>query len=152
MKAFAFDLQRILEFRRQQSGLERSRFQRFLAQFQLWEDEQLSLKAQNEEARADVRRLCVVEGQHLASLASFQRHIERRLQEVDRLKAGLMPQIEQQRLMVIEADHKVKLLERLREQKHREWIARRDKQTDELAADSYVARLSALRRESKVRC
>jgi flagellar biosynthesis chaperone FliJ len=143
MKAFAFDLQRILEFRRQQSGLERSRFQRFLAQFQLWEDE---------EARADVRRLCVVEGQHLASLASFQRHIERRLQEVDRLKAGLMPQIEQQRLMVIEADRKVKLLERLREQKHREWIARRDKQTDELAADSYVARLSALRRESKVRC
>lgn len=152
MRAFVFDLQRILEFRRQQSISERSRLQQLLAQLKSYEDERMSLSARNEQAWADIAGLSMVEGQDLAAFASFHGHIERQLNEVHRLKAKLIPQLEGQRLLAVEADRKVKLLERLRDQKHREWIAGRDKEIDELSADSHVARLSALRRARRLRC
>jgi flagellar export protein FliJ len=151
MKAFEFTLQRMLEFRRQQADSERISLQRLVAQFKGYEDEQTALRTQNDEARIGVAGLSAIEGQFLGALASFQGHVERRLKDVERLKAELLPQIERQRLLVVESDRKVKLLDRLREQKYREWVASRDKEIDELAADSYLARLSAKRRASQSR-
>lgn len=148
MKAFEFTLQRMLEFRRQQAESERSSLQRLFAQLKAFEDEQTALGSEIEEARTGVAGLTCVEGQHLAALASFQCHVGRKSKEIDRLKAELAPHIERQRLAVVDSDRNVKLLERLREQKHREWTAGRDKEIDELAADSYLARFGALRRSS----
>lgn len=146
MKTFEFTLQRMLEFRRQQAEAERSRLQRLFAQLNAYEDEQIALRGEVDLAREAIADLASLEGQHLASLASFQGHAGRRSKEIDRLKAEMMPEVERQRLVVVESDRKVKLLDRLREQKYREWLIGRDKEIDELAADSYLARLSATRR------
>jgi flagellar export protein FliJ len=151
MKAFEFTLQRMLEFRGQQADSERVCLQRLAAQFKGYEDEQATLRTQNDEARAGVIRHCGIEGQHLGALASFQGHVDRKLKDIDDLKAGLLPQIERQRVIVVESDRKVKLLDRLREQKYREWVAGRDKEIDELAAASYLSRFNAERRAGQSR-
>jgi flagellar export protein FliJ len=146
MKAFEFRLQRILEFRLQQADVERAGLQKLLVQSSKLDDEAHNLQNQILEARQDAERQPSLTGGDFLALAQFEGFVIRRTAFIDSQQKQLKPLIERQRTVTIEAERSVKLLERLRERKLKEWAVARDKELDELAADSHLARLSSTQR------
>jgi hypothetical protein len=67
------------------------------------------------------------------------------LRDLDRKRIDVNNRISKQRSVVLEADRKVKLLDRLKDRKFQEWRAASDREIDELAADSHMAKLAAAR-------
>jgi flagellar protein FliJ len=145
MKAFEFRLQRIADFRRQQADVAKARLQALLAEMQRLENERHSLEEQRHEARNSVTAQSNLNGEDFFALASFQEYVGRRLKELSQKQIELGSKIEKQRDAVVEAERKVKLLDRLRERKFQEWRAASDRELDDLAADSHMARLAAQR-------
>jgi flagellar FliJ protein len=145
MKAFEFRLQRIADFRRQQADVAKSRLQMLLSEMQRLEDERRSLEEQRQEARTSVTGQSDAKGEDFVALASFQEYLGRQLKELAQKQTDLAAKIEKQRDVVVEAERKVKLLDRLKERKFQEWRAASDRELDDLAADSHLARLAAQR-------
>ena len=144
MKAFEFHLQRIMDLRQQQSDAARVRLQAAVADLAKLEVEIALLIERCETARADVRKPETT-GEDLLAFSRFQNHTAQRLQDYRRRKGELAAHVEERKAEAIELERKVKLLERLRERGRTGWSAAADKELDELAADSHMAKLSAAR-------
>lgn len=148
MKTFEFRLQRILEFRRQQAEVERARLRKLLARLFQFEEEARALQDKAVEARRDAEQQPVQTGADFLALARFEEFVVRRTGFIGDQKQQLQPLVERQRAATTEAERNVKLLERLRERKLKEWTAARDKELDEIAADSHLARICAQRTQA----
>jgi flagellar protein FliJ len=151
MKAFEFRLQRIADFRRQESDVAKSRLQTLLGEMQRLEEDLKSLENQHHEARGSVTGRNNLTGEDFFALASFEDYLTRRLKELSLKRSDLASKIEKQRNAVIEAERKVKLLDRLKERKFLEWRMASDRELEDLAADSHLARLSAQRNANSSR-
>ena len=146
MKKFSFPLQRVLDLRRQQAELERAKLQPFVVRLQKLEAAREYLRNQAHAASASVRSAHSVTGGDLAALGRYERYTDGRIRLLDQHELELRKHIEAQQMVVREADRKVKLLENLRDQRLIEWTAQRDKELEEVASDSYLAKLLSERR------
>ena len=143
MKAFESRLVRIAEYRRQEAELARSRLQTLLTERTGLDAQTLALEAQSNEAKVNVFAQAGITGEELAGLSRFQDHIVRASKQIELKKLELNTSIGKARAVVLEAERRVKLLERLRERKFHEWQAASDRELESLAADSHMARLAA---------
>lgn len=141
MKAFEFRLQRILEYRRQQADIEQARLDAFVRQIRLLDEESASLERQKSESREGIRSGTFITGYELASVARFDAYVGGRRSALEKRKADIQASAEAQRRMVAEAHRNVKLLERLRERRMKDWTSACDRELEELAAESHLARL-----------
>jgi len=146
MKRFEFRLSRVLDFRREQADLERSRLQGLLAQVRRIEDEKESLQTQATEARNQVRRCACVPGEELSALSAFERHIRNQTARLDQLRYESQLRVRRQQSTVIEAERKVTLLLKLRQRKLTSWTLEEQKELEMLAAESHLSRLGAAKR------
>src|SRR5689334_1105860 len=146
MKAFEFRLERILEFRKEQAELERGRLQQILQQIQRLETEVDGLAVRSSEERDRVIAGEGLTGHDLASLSNYKRHVQRRSTELLRAQQVLAAQSQRQRVIVMESERKVRLLEKLKDRQLNSWQSACDRELEELAADSYLARLAGIRR------
>ena len=149
MKKFEFPLDRVLDLRRQQLEVERARLQTLRADLQRLESEKTEAQKRVEAARDHVRRGPSTTGQDLMAMSNFQKYIGRLGAEIDKKREKLSVRIAQQQAQTREAEKNVKLLEKLEARKRAEWTIGRDKELEELAADSYMARLLAGRRSNE---
>ncbi|HXE15111.1 MAG TPA: hypothetical protein VN633_23505 [Bryobacteraceae bacterium] len=152
MKAFEFRLQRVADYRQQQLDVEKSRLQNLSGQMQRLEDERESLERQRKDAEHNVTgRGESLTGEDVMALAGFHEYVARRTKEIQQQKIELAAKIDKQRTMVVEAERSVKLLDRLKDRKLQEWKAASDRELEELAADSHLARLAAQKVTSSLR-
>ena len=121
MKQFEFRLSRVLDFRREQAELERSRLQRLLAQIRRIDDEKKFLLIQAADARRQVTQSAFVSGEELSALSGFERHIRNRTALLDQTLQETQLQVRRQQAIVIEAERKVTLLLKLRQRKLATW-------------------------------
>jgi flagellar export protein FliJ len=145
MKAFEFRLERIAEYRRQEAELSRNQLQILLAEANRLEVERGRIQTELDQARLDLIGRADLSGEDLSALAHYQSHVARLLRDLDRKRIDVNNRISKQRSVVLEADRKVKLLDRLKDRKFQEWRAASDREIDELAADSHMAKLAAAR-------
>lgn len=146
MKRFEFRLQRVLELRKQQAELERSRLAALAARVHALDQEKQNLTAQLTDATDKVTLAEASYGEDWVALHSFQRHVSSKCAELDLQEKQLAEQIAVQRSVVAESDRRVKLLEKLRAKRLVEWTVGRDQELETLAAESYLARMLAGRR------
>jgi flagellar export protein FliJ len=149
MKQFEFRLSRVLDFRREQAELERSRLQRLLAQIRRIDDEKKFLLIQAADARRQVTQSAFVSGEELSALSGFERHIRNRTALLDQTLQETQLQVRRQQAIVIEAERKVTLLLKLRQRKLATWTREEQKELELLAAESYLSRLAAGRRADR---
>lgn len=147
MKRFEFRLGRVLDFRREQAELERSRLENLLAQVQRIDHEKESLQSEAADARFQVTGSVSVAGEELFALSGFERHIRNRTALLDQMRQETQLQVRRQHAIVVEAERKVKLLLRLRQRKLTIWTRDEQKELEILAAESYLSRLAAARRD-----
>ena len=148
MKLFQFRLQRVLDLRRQQAESERVHLRKLLTACERLEEEIRSLGSALHDARAHIRHAPSAAGEDYIALSYFESHVQRRTTALETRRQQLYPQLADQRARLLEAERKLKLLEKLEARRRAEWTVEHDKELETLGAESHLARLQSARRHS----
>jgi hypothetical protein len=71
---------------------------------------------------------------------SFRLYVKSRESEIARLRLEAAQKLAEQQKLMLEARRRCRLLERLKERRFTAWTATRDREVEEIAAESYLAR------------
>lgn len=140
MNAFQFPLQKVLDWRRTQLELEEARFKQQLAAMAALDRERAGWEAAAIKAEIQVRDWNPLAGGDLAALGSFRVNVRDREKEIDVRRAACRKSLDEQQIAMLEARRRCRLLERLRERRLREWQSAGDRELEQMAAESFLAR------------
>jgi hypothetical protein len=140
MKAFHFRLDRVLEWRRKHLDAEEEKARQRAAALDAVERERAELEAASISAEVEVRRRDGVTGADLAALDEFRRRARDDGRRLESRRAACVRELAAQQAAMLEARRRCRLLERLKERRWSEWKAESDRELDEAAAESYLAR------------
>ena len=144
MEQFRFRLQRVLEWRASQLEMEESRVKHQVAALAALDRSREELAAEGARAGAEVYSALRLHGSDLAWLAAFRQFVKMKDAEIAVRRGECLRQLEERRAAMIEARRRVRLLERLKERRFEEWKSDRDRELEEVASDSYLAKWNAM--------
>lgn len=144
MKRFRFQLESARRWRETQLALEEARYMRILARLSAVRRQIEDLQEAAAHERHAIVREASLLGEQLVQFEEFQRFVVnesgRLRAECDRLNAEAAEQLEIRNL----ADRNLKLVEKLKDEQRREWRIEEGRELQELADESYSARLARL--------
>jgi hypothetical protein len=143
MRAFDFPLERVLALRRTQLDLEDARFRQCVAALAAVDRARAELGAAAIAADLDVRGAASIAGADLAALDEFHRHVRSEEQMLAGRRVERAHELAVQQTAMLEARRRCRLLERLRERRLAEWKVEGDRELEQVAAESYLARWNA---------
>jgi hypothetical protein len=139
MNAFRFRLDRVLEWRRTQLELEENNFRRETAALAALDRVRAELEAAGVKAEVQVRQSRTITGRELAALGEFRLLVRSREADIARQRAERVKSLAAQRAVLLEAQRRCHLLERLKERRLEEWRLAGNKETEDLASETYLA-------------
>jgi flagellar protein FliJ len=142
MKNFRFRLERVLDWRRTELELEQARVQQQLRELMELDSERANIEAAGIRAEIEVRAWRPLAGSDLTALAAFRQHVIGKEKQIEARREEARRRLESRKTAMIEARRRSELLERLKQRRLAEWRAASDRELEQLAAESYVARLS----------
>jgi hypothetical protein len=142
MSGFRFRLAKVLEWRRTELMLAETRFRRQTAAVAALDRARAALDASAIRAEMLVREAPRIEGADLAALDAFRRHVSRRRAAFAASRAQAQRDLDALQAVMLEARRRFRLLERLRDRRFAEWQEAVDRELDQLASDSHLARLA----------
>lgn len=143
MKRYSFPLARVLAFRRLQRDLERAAMERSLAEVRRIAEFGEQIRQESEATARDlVTRTPVepVDGTQLAGLDGYRRYLKRVAAEVDLHHRRAEVAAGNQRLKLVEAERRMKVLEHLEERTRKEWDTAMHKEIEDFAGEAFLAR------------
>ena len=140
MNAFRFPLQKALEWRRSEVDLAELKFQQLTAAVAAVDKALAELETAGIRAEILVRDWSPVCGRDLAALGSFRLHVKKKNQELAASRAECAARLAAGRSAMLEARRRFRLLERLKQRRLEDWRLAGDKELEELASESYLAR------------
>lgn len=140
MTAFRFRLDKVLAWRRSQLEVEEARYRQCLAAIAALDRARAELEASGIQAETQVRKWHPVAGSDLSALDSFRRGIRTRESNIAERRAESVKMAEKQLKTVLEAQRRCRLLDRLRERRREEWTKANDRELEEVATESFLAR------------
>ncbi len=147
MTAFRFRLETVLAGRRTQAQLAEMEFRREAAALAALDQATAELEARGIQTEAEVRDWSPLEGSDLAALGAFRRSVERQTKDLAARRTAQTKKLAEREQAMVDARRRCRLLERLRERRLAEWQSESDRELEQAAADSYLARLA---RESSI--
>jgi len=138
MSDFRFRLDRVLSLRRTQLAIEETELGRLLSELNTLE---AALHALHSRETAETEALQVsrlLQGADLAGIAGIRKWVLQERKRLQNTLADCRRKIELKQASVIEAQRKVRLLERLKERRRAEWTREENRVIEELAAESAV--------------
>ena len=145
MNAFRFPLQKVLDWRKTELGIEEARYRRQIEMLAEIDRERARLEGAGAAAEEQVREWNPVVGGELSALGSFRLHMKHREFALAQPRAECLQKIAAQQQAMLAARRRLRLLERLRERRLAEWTSARDREVEELASESYLARWNTRR-------
>ena len=142
MKAFHFSLERVLEWHAAQLLVEEAELRRIGAQAVALERAAVSLDEARTAAENGVRLLTPISGSDLKALAAYRLTAEKRRQMLLEKLIETQKQVVAQRGRLMEARRKHRLVEKLRERRLTEWTMESNREIEQNAADSYLAKFN----------
>jgi flagellar FliJ protein len=143
MSAFRFRLERVLEIRRMEADRERAqadRIRQAIADLALRERQ---LLATRDEAAGSLRVPQAQVPQHtIEAMDGFSQYVRAQRERFAQARTKLEAELAAQLARVIEAQRRVKLLEKLKERRLADWKSATAKELEELAADSFLNRFT----------
>jgi len=140
MTAFHFRLQKVLEWRRAQLELEEIQYRRQLAALAELDRRQAEIAEAGSAAERQVRAWNPLAGGELEALGDFRLHVKQQERELAASRIERRQQLERQHRLLLEARRRLRLLERLQQRRWLEWRSARDKELEDLASESYLAK------------
>lgn len=142
MRSFHFPLEKALDWRRLQLELEESRCKQEAAALAGLDRHRAEIEAAGIRSEIQVREWKPIGSGDLSALGNFRLHVKAQEAAIARRRTEAAQKLAVQQTVMLEARRRCRLLERLRERRLKEWTAERDKELDEIAAESYLARWS----------
>jgi hypothetical protein len=142
VKSFHFPLEKALDWRRVQLQMEEARYKQQVASVAGLDRQRAETEASGIRAEIQVRDWRPVTAGDLTALGNFRLYVKSRESEIARLRFEAAHKLAEQQKVMLEARRRCRLLERLKERRLTEWTAERDREVDEIAAESYLARWS----------
>ena len=140
MTGFRFPLQKVLDWRRTQLELEEVRFKQQVAALAELDGARARLEAAGMQAELQVRDWSEMRGGDLAALGSFRLDVKQRENQIAARRVECQKSLETQQGIMLEARRRSRLLERLKDRRCAEWQAARDRELEELASESFLAK------------
>ena len=140
MKSFHFSLEKALEWRRIELNLQEARYKTQSAEVAELDRQRAELEASGIRAEVQVRAWNPVVSGDLTALGSFRLRVRTEEAEIGRRRDACAQKLAAQKQQMLEARRRCRLLERLKEHHLAEWTAARDRELEEIAAESYLAR------------
>ncbi|MGD0499300.1 MAG: hypothetical protein ABSC23_12785 [Bryobacteraceae bacterium] len=147
MKSFRFRLDKVLDWRRTQLELEEDKFKQECAAVAELDRLRAAWEASGIKAEMQIRQWGQVTGGDLAALGAFRQRVKTQETEIAARRAGRLQTLAAREAAMMEARRRCRLLERLKERRRGEWQAGETRETEELAAESYLARWNRAREE-----
>jgi flagellar export protein FliJ len=140
MKKFRFPLERVTEWRRTQARIEESKLERLHAELR-----GLAERIQTVEYERDRAGKTLVEdgeatGLELALLDAFRKAADAEVARLENASSECRRRIDTQMNVVSEKRRDVRLLEKLKERKLRNWSVAYDREVEQQAEEAYLAR------------
>ncbi len=139
MKAFQFRLQRVLELRESEAKTEEAALEHLYSERRRLEGERDDLISALARMSGAAHSEQFLQPGQLLALDRYQAHVKRELVVFASKLTTQNTAIEKQRARVIAARGRVKLLEKLREKRHKDWENDCDRELEELTADFSTA-------------
>ena len=140
MKKFVFPLARVMEWRRTQVRIEEVKLERLHSELHSMEERERALASEVSQARQAVTRAVSVTGFELSALDRYQKAVAATLLKWAGERAELSPRIAAQVDIVALRRRDLRLLERLRDQRLADWHAAFDRETEQQAQESFLAK------------
>lgn len=142
MTTFRFPLRRVLEWRHAQLELEEVKFRQQAAILAALDRQRAELEAEGIRAEVEVRDRRHVTGSDLSALGKYRLFIKDREAHLAQERAACSRLLEERQTAMLEARRRFCLLEKLKERRFAEWEKARDKELEEVASESFLARWS----------
>jgi hypothetical protein len=139
MNAFRFRLEKVLEWRGKQLELEENKFRREIAALAALDCVRAELEAAGVKAEVQVRQSRTILGRELAALGEFRLLVRSREADIARQRAERVKSLAARKAALLEAQRRCRLLERLRDRRLEEWRLAGNKETEDLASETYLA-------------
>jgi hypothetical protein len=140
VKKFHFPLECALAWRRRQCEDEERRLECTLAALHAIEGRRRALAASRQEAQASIRGHTAPAVPELWSLSQYLSCALRQERVLEADRASQVRAVDAQRRRVLEARRRVRLLERLKEDRLAEWNRDFNRELENLAAEAYLTR------------
>lgn len=145
MRAFRFRLDRVLKLREAELNTEQAKVEALWAEHARMQRERDALEASLQQEVTAVRSKQFLHPSELVSLERYNGQVQRERKQWDARLAEHMKAIEEQKLRVVEAKMRVRMLEKLREKRQSEWQVEADRELDEVTSDFSAAQWVRLR-------
>ena len=140
MKAFQFPLAKALDWRRIQLELEEVRYKQQIASLAGLDQQRAEVEASGIRAEIQVREWSPIAAGDLSALGNFRLHIKSQESEIARRRFEAAQKLAEQQKLMLEARRRWRLLDRLKDRRLTEWTTGRDREVEQIAAESYLAR------------
>ena len=142
MKAFHFPLQKALDLGITQLGLEEARYKKQLFEVAELDRKRAEVEASGLRAEVQVRAWPTLASCDLTALGNFRLRARKLEAQILTHRGEKAKEADAQYQRMLEARRRCRLLERLKERRLAEWTSARDRELEEIAAESYLARWS----------
>ena len=139
MRRFQFRLESVLGWRVVELEIEEGRLERLFTERRGWDDRARALEDQRRES-AQLIAAKTLDGQQLAAFTYHRRYLEREAARMAAQRADCEKRIAAQQQRVVEAERKVRLLERLKERRLAEWTLDFNREVEALASETFLSK------------
>ena len=140
MKAFRFRLEKVLAWRRTELEVEQYRTRQLALELEETERARAQLAVDRTAAERAVVGAASIDGAELASHAAYMARLSRKAQELQRQRAEQEQRLTEQHKRLMEARRRFRLLERLKARRQEEWLVEFNRELENFAAESHLAR------------
>jgi flagellar export protein FliJ len=139
MKSFRFPLQRVLDWRSLQLRAEEEKLAGLQQKLASLMHREKALAASQSRSESAVLGMPTMQGSDLRALAGFQARIKNERAAIATSRAQCNAQIAEQRKRLLKARKDYRVLEQLKEKRHRTWAYQGDREVEDTAAESYIS-------------
>lgn len=142
MVPFQFRLEKVLTWRRTQLEVAESRYRQQMAELAGLDRALADFQSGALDSEKRVSQCNPLTGRDLAALAEFRRHARNQEQSFLAMRQQISQRVAERQQAMTEALRRCRLLERLKQRRLAEWQSAADKEVEQLAAESHLARLA----------
>jgi len=140
VKTFVFALDRVLAWRTAQVQREEMKLEQMYTELRALNGALALVSRQRQQAEDELRAWPRVEGKELSALDAFQQHALTERVRIAQARAGCEQRIAAQLRVLIVKRRDVKLLETLKLQRRTAWSREQDREIDQQAEESHLAK------------
>ena len=140
MKRFVFPLQRVMDWRTLQVRAEEEKLANLQQQAEALALRENALTAAELNSEIELLKRPSIEGADLQALSLFQNRVHQERANLQKKRQQVEVQVVEQRKRLLKARRDVRVIEKLKENRLRDWTYLSDRETENTAAESFLAK------------